>query len=347
MAHVRMLQRRATASEWTLENPILGEGEIGHIKGENSFKFGDGVTHWVDLPLFAGGGGGFGAFPFSLNYFVIRGRFTPTSSAEGGVSMGMEWARVVVEDGLELTYPDSPSWCDIEEVGSSYPWSFKPGAYLFTMVATSNHQNLGPIDVYYGCLGNPPDGPFEPAYTTSLTPGYNNDSGTITFMQIFTEDYDEFGASVGFAWRSNVLDVETANVDVEVTVFRLGDATLANVAGVVGGGGTTKEIIRLTRSGTLIVSNGIAAAYFEYDGHISLARIAAGIVPTGASINTRLNINDSPAHTMSIAAGTKTTVETGLTIPVYAGDYATLDVTQVGSIDAGAYLTMNLEVTPT
>lgn len=49
-----MLQRRGTASEWTTANPVLRDGEIGWIRGTVTFKIGDGVSHWVDLPIFNG-----------------------------------------------------------------------------------------------------------------------------------------------------------------------------------------------------------------------------------------------------------------------------------------------------
>ncbi len=44
--------RRATAEEWATVNPILGDGEIGYVKGDNSSKVGDGETAWNDLPWF-------------------------------------------------------------------------------------------------------------------------------------------------------------------------------------------------------------------------------------------------------------------------------------------------------
>lgn len=56
MTSARMFQRRGTLALWTERNPVLGAGEIGVISDDNSFKVGDGVTPWLDLPL-AGGGG--------------------------------------------------------------------------------------------------------------------------------------------------------------------------------------------------------------------------------------------------------------------------------------------------
>jgi hypothetical protein len=42
--------RRGTTQEWTEENPILLEGEIGYEIDARTWKVGDGVTAWIDLP---------------------------------------------------------------------------------------------------------------------------------------------------------------------------------------------------------------------------------------------------------------------------------------------------------
>ena len=48
----RMQQRRGTASQWTIANPILAEGEFGWESDTNSFKVGDGVNLWASLEYF-------------------------------------------------------------------------------------------------------------------------------------------------------------------------------------------------------------------------------------------------------------------------------------------------------
>lgn len=45
----RMQQRRGDAAEWTAQNPILGDGEIGFERDTGELKIGNGVTHWNDL----------------------------------------------------------------------------------------------------------------------------------------------------------------------------------------------------------------------------------------------------------------------------------------------------------
>lgn len=47
-----MQQRRGTAEQWTIVNPILASGEIGYETDNNRFKLGDGITVWSLLPYF-------------------------------------------------------------------------------------------------------------------------------------------------------------------------------------------------------------------------------------------------------------------------------------------------------
>lgn len=47
-----MQQRRDTAAQWAAKNPVLLDGELGVVTDNpNSYKMGDGVTAWNDLPL--------------------------------------------------------------------------------------------------------------------------------------------------------------------------------------------------------------------------------------------------------------------------------------------------------
>jgi hypothetical protein len=49
---IRMQQRRGTAEQWELANPVLAAGEIGFETDTNQFKLGDGVNRWEDLSYF-------------------------------------------------------------------------------------------------------------------------------------------------------------------------------------------------------------------------------------------------------------------------------------------------------
>lgn len=46
---LQMQVRRGDAAEWVAINPVLSDGEMGLEKDTGRHKFGDGITHWVDL----------------------------------------------------------------------------------------------------------------------------------------------------------------------------------------------------------------------------------------------------------------------------------------------------------
>lgn len=48
----QMMQRRDIALQWSIKNPVLLDGELGIVTDQpGSYKVGDGVTAWNDLPL--------------------------------------------------------------------------------------------------------------------------------------------------------------------------------------------------------------------------------------------------------------------------------------------------------
>lgn len=50
MGYITLQLRRDNASNWTANNPVLAEGEIGLELDTKLFKIGDGITEWKDLP---------------------------------------------------------------------------------------------------------------------------------------------------------------------------------------------------------------------------------------------------------------------------------------------------------
>lgn len=54
MSETRMQQRRATANDWTMSNPVLREGEFGVELDTFRVKVGDSQTPWIDLPYIVG-----------------------------------------------------------------------------------------------------------------------------------------------------------------------------------------------------------------------------------------------------------------------------------------------------
>lgn len=50
----RMQQRRGTLADWTATNPVLMDGEIGFETDTHMLRIGDGLTAYLDLPLYVG-----------------------------------------------------------------------------------------------------------------------------------------------------------------------------------------------------------------------------------------------------------------------------------------------------
>ena len=58
MNYITIKLRRGTAAQWTAQNPVLAEGEIGLETDTRKFKAGDGTTAWTGLLYYGGTGGG-------------------------------------------------------------------------------------------------------------------------------------------------------------------------------------------------------------------------------------------------------------------------------------------------
>ena len=52
--NTRIVLRNDTAQNWLTANPVLLKGEAGYETDTNKLKFGDGTTHYNDLPYFGG-----------------------------------------------------------------------------------------------------------------------------------------------------------------------------------------------------------------------------------------------------------------------------------------------------
>jgi len=62
----RVLQRRGNSLQWSESNPILAPGEIGLEVDTQTFKIGDGITDWENLP-YASGPVGDSAYEIALS----------------------------------------------------------------------------------------------------------------------------------------------------------------------------------------------------------------------------------------------------------------------------------------
>lgn len=50
----KILIRRGNEAEWTTDNPILDNGELGYDETNHVLKVGDGLTTWANLPALVG-----------------------------------------------------------------------------------------------------------------------------------------------------------------------------------------------------------------------------------------------------------------------------------------------------
>ena len=52
MPFIQFQLRRGTSEFWTIQNPILAEGELGLETDTLLLKLGTGILHWRDLPYY-------------------------------------------------------------------------------------------------------------------------------------------------------------------------------------------------------------------------------------------------------------------------------------------------------
>lgn len=97
---------------------------------------------------------------------------------------------------------------------------------------------------------------------------------------------------------------------------------------------------------TLAVTTGVGRAPITTNtaGTITEVRATVNTAPTGAAINLSVKKNGSSFATPSIAAGANAGSSTSLSTAVAAGDYITVDITQIGSTIAGSDLVVTVEI---
>ena len=114
-------------------------------------------------------------------------------------------------------------------------------------------------------------------------------------------------------------------------------STRANISAVVDSDyvtarvGSTEQHTTLTQNLTLYVLNGSARWYAPRALTIQSMTAYVQTAPGGANLNLRVNKNGSSIATPTISAGATSGSLTGLTTTMNAGDYLTVDITQVGT----------------
>ena len=91
-------------------------------------------------------------------------------------------------------------------------------------------------------------------------------------------------------------------------------------------------------TGTLETNTGEKRFYMHKAATLTGIYAYVKTAPSGAALNLALLQNGTSLQTFSIAADTTTGSSTGLTHSISAGDYFTVNITQVGSSTAGEEL---------
>lgn len=134
--------------------------------------------------------------------------------------------------------------------------------------------------------------------------------------------------------------INLADVRVEAAVTSILTAKITDTRGLFQLGGGVGGI-QFTIGGTLVVANNQTPYWIAPKAGV-MTNIYAIVktAPTGAALNIRINKNGVSAATFSISATSTTGNSTGLSITFAAGDYFSIDITQIGSTIAGADLTV-------
>jgi hypothetical protein len=122
-----------------------------------------------------------------------------------------------------------------------------------------------------------------------------------------------------------------------------GTAWVPAVVGAKGDAGAPGVTPIFTMQDTLAVRTGVSRFYFESTRTLVSARASVNTAPTGSAVVVLIKINGTAVGTISIAAGTNTATTT-INQAVNLNDYATVDVTSVGSTTAGSDLTVTLNI---
>lgn len=96
----------------------------------------------------------------------------------------------------------------------------------------------------------------------------------------------------------------------------------------------------LVQDGALLVTTGTARWYAPRNVTVIGLKAHLSSASAGSSVNLRLNKNGSSLRTLNINAGSTDANVTGISDDLSAGDYLTVDVTQVGSSTAGSDLAL-------
>lgn len=138
----------------------------------------------------------------------------------------------------------------------------------------------------------------------------------------------------------SVVEVDAENLTLEIVEEPV--TVELGVAGPQGPAGPGVPVF--SRAGAAAVTTGTIRYYLERDTTVSKVRAAAGTPPVGSPLAVDVLLNGVSllaGGPLEIPAGDHTAVRT-IAVPASAGDYLTVDITQVGSTTPGADLTVSV-----
>ena len=116
---------------------------------------------------------------------------------------------------------------------------------------------------------------------------------------------------------------------------------LSDGSGLLTGGGVGLGVVSLVQEGTLAITTGAKRWYAPRNIVVNKIIARVDTASAGASINITINKvsgGTTTTKTMSIAAGAVKSEDTSPNLSLSADDYLTVDITQIGSGDAGENL---------
>lgn len=134
-----------TSTEWTSSDPVLAEGEIGFESDTRKFKFGDGVTDWINLKYANAG-------------TDIQIMTEAPTSADADFEVGTLWIDTVNGEVYELlaTTGTTATWLHMATVDSTVAqadkWTTARNLTLAGAVVTNTQSIDGSADVTFNLV---------------------------------------------------------------------------------------------------------------------------------------------------------------------------------------------------
>jgi len=158
--YAKIRPRRSTATEWSVLNPVLAEGELGIEvpdsgvgTGLSKFKLGDGYTQWNDLPYAFDANAAqamYGGNPFVSRDICLRAGTTDEWETEDPI---LKYGETVIDTTLRAFKigDGEHSFTQLEYIG--YVWQMDQD-YDFGDLDNGQEPEPGDRDYDFGDLDN-------------------------------------------------------------------------------------------------------------------------------------------------------------------------------------------------